>query len=321
MDLRVFEISDEATLEPLAETALSAHWPQDETHRWIDIEAATPDELRELLAPLELPADILNACLCQDRSDHLISRRKALYLELPTHLGWDEPEKPYISVLCLPTTIITIHRDRLHTIEDIIHGLDAEVPLGSPTSSALLHFLIVQIGKQNIDAALQVRAEAERLDQACHEQVDALDPVQIDTLRRRVSHYASVQDDRMFCMGLLQSVDSQAFRASEHAQFIREMLPVSGISRQLIAGAEARVATLQRDYELTMQGRVDNRLRFLTMISAVFMPLTLISAIYGMNFNDLPAMGQPLGYVIVIGLMLGTAALTAGYLYWRGWFD
>ncbi len=89
----------------------------------------------------------------------------------------------------------------------------------------------------------------------------------------------------------------------------------------MIARAEARVATLQRDYELTMQGRVDSRLRFLSTLSAVFLPLTLISAIYGMNFEDLPAMGEPHGYIAVIGLMLGTAAMTAAYLYLRGWFE
>jgi magnesium transporter len=66
---------------------------------------------------------------------------------------------------------------------------------------------------------------------------------------------------------------------------------------------------------------VDNRLRFLTILSSVFLPLTLISAIYGMNFNDLPAMNEPKGYLVVIALMLGTAGATGAYLYWRGWFE
>jgi len=58
-----------------------------------------------------------------------------------------------------------------------------------------------------------------------------------------------------------------------------------------------------------------------TILSAVFLPLTLISAVYGMNFNDLPGMGVPYGYLVVIALMFATAGFTAGYLYWRGWFE
>ena len=73
--------------------------------------------------------------------------------------------------------------------------------------------------------------------------------------------------------------------------------------------------------ELSVQKRVDNRLRFLTILSAVLMPLTLISGIYGMNFSDLPGMGVPDGHLFVIGFMLATALLTGIYLFWRGWFE
>ncbi len=51
------------------------------------------------------------------------------------------------------------------------------------------------------------------------------------------------------------------------------------------------------------------------------MPLTLISAIYGMNFTDLPGMGIPDGYWFVIGFMVATALATGIFLYWRGWFE
>jgi hypothetical protein len=52
MNARVFGISGKATPEALKETELSASWQQDETHRWIDVEAATQDELRQWLEPL-----------------------------------------------------------------------------------------------------------------------------------------------------------------------------------------------------------------------------------------------------------------------------
>ncbi len=116
MNVRVFGISGKATLQALNDTELSASWQQDDKHRWIDVEAATQQDLRQLLEPLDLHESVLNACLMPERSTRFISQRNALYFELPTHLGWDESEKPYLSVICLNTTIITIHRDPLHTI-------------------------------------------------------------------------------------------------------------------------------------------------------------------------------------------------------------
>ncbi|MCA9068198.1 MAG: magnesium transporter CorA family protein [Planctomycetaceae bacterium] len=320
MKLRIFGISDRATLEPRPETTLSASWQEDATNRWIDIEAATPDELSELLKPLELPPTVRESCLDDRRSQRVLSHPTALYLEVPTHLGWEQTDKPYISLLCLATTIITIHRDPSHTIEEIVRGLDSEAPLYGRNTSALLYYLLLQIGQANLDAALDVRAAAERLDQSCHDQPETLDPKEIAVLRQKMSHYAAVHDDHTYCAGVLQTVESEVFRVSEQPKFFHEMLRLSEFAGQLIDGAESRVSSLQRDYEMILQNRVNSRLQFLTILSAVFLPLTLISAIYGMNFDDLPAMHTPHGYLVVIGAMLATAILTAAYFYWKGWF-
>ncbi|QDT31234.1 magnesium transporter CorA family protein [Thalassoglobus polymorphus] len=321
MKMQVFGISENSTLDPLNETALSAAWQEDEVNRWIDIQDATNEELRDLLAPLNLNPAVQAACLQPHRADRVVSTQAALYLELPTHLGWDQALKPYISILCLNTTIITIHRNDSHSIEQIIRDLSFDTPLYAKTSSALLFYLLMAIGKGTVGAALEVRSEAELLDQACHEHPDNLDPKEIATLRRKVSHYSAVHDDHTYCAGILQTVESEAFRVSEQSHFYHDMLKLTQLSGQIIDGAESRVVSLARDYELVLQRRVDNRLRFLTILSAVLMPLSLISGIYGMNFNDMPAMGKPLGYLVVIGAMLGTAALTGGYLWRKGWFE
>jgi hypothetical protein len=57
------------------------------------VKAATQDELRQLLEPLNLPESVLSACRMPERSTRFISQSNALYFELPTQLGWDESEK------------------------------------------------------------------------------------------------------------------------------------------------------------------------------------------------------------------------------------
>jgi magnesium transporter len=143
----------------------------------------------------------------------------------------------------------------------------------------------------------------------------------ISKLRRRINHHAAVHDDHTYCAGVFQTVESEAFSASQQSQVYHDLLRLSELAGQLINGAESRVSSLERDYELSVQKRVDNRLRFLTILSAVLMPLTLISGIYGMNFSDLPGMGDPNGHLFVIGFMLATALLIGAFLHLRGWFE
>jgi magnesium transporter len=69
------------------------------------------------------------------------------------------------------------------------------------------------------------------------------------------------------------------------------------------------------------QDTLNRRLAFLTVISTVFLPLTLLAGIWGMNFETMPELSHPYGYPIALGLMLLVAGNVAWFLRKRGWFD
>ena len=60
--------------------------------------------------------------------------------------------------------------------------------------------------------------------------------------------------------------------------------------------------------------------KVLTMIATIFIPVTFIASIYGMNFEFMPEVHERWGYPVVLGVMLLTAASFL-YMFWRrGWF-
>ncbi len=60
--------------------------------------------------------------------------------------------------------------------------------------------------------------------------------------------------------------------------------------------------------------------RVLTVVSAIILPLTLITGIYGMNFDHMPELHSPTGYFTVLIVMMTLAALLVS-VFWRlGWF-
>jgi len=58
-------------------------------------------------------------------------------------------------------------------------------------------------------------------------------------------------------------------------------------------------------YLANMNNRMNNVMKVLTVVSTVFMPLTFIAGIYGMNFEYMPELGWPWAYFAVLGLMAG----------------
>ena len=91
------------------------------------------------------------------------------------------------------------------------------------------------------------------------------------------------------------------------------LLETVDMQRDLIAG-------MVDLYISTQSNQMNRQMRFLTVIATLFMPLTLISSIYGMNFEYMPELHWKWGYFIVLGVMAAIAA-AMGYLFkrWRWW--
>lgn len=70
-----------------------------------------------------------------------------------------------------------------------------------------------------------------------------------------------------------------------------------------------------------VQGQKMNEImKLLTIMSSIFIPLTFIVGIYGMNFKHMPELGSPYGYY---GVLIFMALLSGGLLWYfkkRGWF-
>ncbi|HWK53752.1 MAG TPA: magnesium transporter CorA family protein [Hyphomicrobiales bacterium] len=79
-------------------------------------------------------------------------------------------------------------------------------------------------------------------------------------------------------------------------------------------------ADLLHGYLSFSSHRMNGTMRILTVITALFLPLTLIAGIYGMNFDYMPELHWRYGYFTVLGVM-GTLALALGAYAWRKWLD
>ena len=54
--------------------------------------------------------------------------------------------------------------------------------------------------------------------------------------------------------------------------------------------------------------QLNNTMKVLTVITAIFVPLTFIAGIYGMNFDNMPELHATYGYFYTLGAMLIIAA-------------
>lgn len=61
--------------------------------------------------------------------------------------------------------------------------------------------------------------------------------------------------------------------------------------------------------------QTNENMRILAIITAVFAPLTLLTGVYGMNFEFIPGLKSPLGFWMMLGVMLLCTVLLLYYFY------
>ena len=137
---------------------------------------------------------------------------------------------------------------------------------------------------------LEQRIEIRKLEHLCEEQRDAIQEWR--------DHH------------LEQLSDAMNVRLSDLVEHIARVL---NHAQRLEQTAESAV---QLHFSATAN-RTNQIMRTLTIITAIFMPLTLIAGIFGMNFKVIPGADAPLGFWITLGGMGAVAIVLLIYFRWK----
>jgi magnesium transporter len=133
-------------------------------------------------------------------------------------------------------------------------------------------------------ALLDARIELRKLDQLCEGQHDAM-----QELRDHLVDNHDVDDNN-------RTKDLLLVRVHDVMEHIARVL---NHARRLESTLESAVQI----HFSAMAHRTSEIMRTLTVITALFMPLTLITGIFGMNFIDMPLLKDKTGFWITMGMM------------------
>jgi magnesium transporter len=84
------------------------------------------------------------------------------------------------------------------------------------------------------------------------------------------------------------------------------------ISRDIIAG-------MVDTYLSSVSNRMNEVMKVLTIIATIFIPLTFIAGIYGMNFKYMPELEWRWGYFLLLAVMVALGAAMVVYFRSKKW--
>ncbi len=195
----------------------------------------------------------------------------------------------------------------------------------SKTSSYLVYALVDAL----IDHYFPIAEEIERRHSALETEIIEGDPANvvlpIHQVKSRVQElYQLVSSHRDMLNNLIRPAAGNV--DEELRLYFRDCLDHTlQLMENLAAQRESLKGLLQLSLAMQSQ-RTNDVMKFLTIVASIFIPLTFVTGVYGMNFDtgaspfNMPELSWKYGYVAVISVMLLCATGMLAYFYRQGWF-
>jgi|GEM_PF-4866808 len=303
-------------LEHSPETALGL--AKDDKIRWINVENASHDELVALFDLLGEEGEIIaNQITAEDCMDW--SEQERFYIAvLAAPVDWMVNET-WFHLVIIPRAIVCVHAQQNPELQDFIQRRWLDRPGPDGTMAGVLFHVFQSHAEEDGLGFIRIRHQVEEYAQKMLNDDESVSVDHLEELMTRCHHLSSAHLEWQLFLRTIEFTKSRVIDISDHLTVFQHGAATLGSAIQRIQHLQKRQGELMQQHALDQQEETDTRIRILTIISAVFLPLTLIAGIYGMNFDNMPELHISYAYYLVL---LGMALLALGmfgYFIWKGW--
>lgn len=303
--------------------AQSAETPADipaDSVLWIDAEG-TRQELESYPRPAGIARSTLIKALEQQGFPTATATQDAVMLSLPVRLRWDQENTAFITFITQEGRLVTLHAEAAYDFEPLRRQLKEGGAVAVTDAPSLLLIAFENLVETNMRCFIDARAKTEELSDRVDRTPRSVQEYEVANIRHKVERLLNQFEDQFYGLADLQALTSHPQLEDGVRQKIHDINDAQNHLLRNLTRLESRLRDLEQQCQYTLQQQTARRLRQLTVLSSIFMPLTLITGLYGMNFPALPGTKWQYGYY---SLLVGMGAVTAALLYIlkrKGWFD
>lgn len=295
-------------------------WKQGEGAFWLDVEGYDESSLESLLNRIGVNEFLKRRCLHAGVQTVVIAIPQGTFADIMIFANPGCTERARVSALALKDLLITMKEQPVEEAVPVAVELEA-LELGEISTSGVLCALLLEHAVVTSRQCRALREKVLEFGDRMDDDVESVDPEEIEALIHANLLTVAVADEQNEAFSLLPNAKSRGFATAELEPELALLNTMADSTERLSRRVEMRAENLIRRQSDHKQGLLNRRLGLLTIISAIFMPLTLLAGIWGMNFQNMPELDDPYAYPAALSFM-GLLALIGGWIFYkRGWFD
>lgn len=285
---------------------------------WVDIEGGSEGDVRFLLTELGVGEEAATLAAQPVDSPRILPFDDVFLASPPADSA--EGSGEYMTLLCNDDLLVTIHQRQVPSIKGLGQQLTGDQRMYASHPAMLMLQVLLHCLYANTRQVFAVRSQVDDLRRSVATSPSDLDMARLTTLKAEVERLAVIADDLLFCASALLLIKTNSFNIERQRDLYRDLADQCRNFSNWIDALSDQLRDIHSEYTLVVQRRTEDRVNLLTIVTAIFLPLTLITGIYGMNFRGMPELRWSLGYVFALGLMVVIGLGSALYFRRHGWF-
>ena len=295
-------------------------WTPDAGLLWVHLDVDEESSRDWLVSESGLPAAVVESLLAVETRprSHVSEQGRLIVLRGVNMNPGDDPEDMVsVRIWLEPDRIVSTRRRRLLSVQDVRAALDEGH--GPATSGAFLVALIARIADRIGDFVnlleeqiSEAEDRAETGDIASSRKSNTILRRQLASVRRFLAPQRDALDRLYRQPGKLFS-DAESNGLREEADRMTRYLEDIDLARE-------RLVVMQEEF-LALQAQEQNsRMYVLSVVAAVFLPLTFVTGLLGMNVGGLPGLENPDGFLASVVIMFVAAGALIAFFRWKKCF-
>ena len=286
---------------------------------WLHLDVTDENACQWIEQQDALPATVRDTLLAGDTRPRTLFTQQGLLIVLRgvnTNPGEDPEDMVSVRLWIEPHRIISTRRRRLLSVVDIAKSLDTGD--GPVNPSALLASLVDRLADRIGDFVDSIEARLDIIEDEIGKTSSNSIRLRLSPLRRQMASVrrflAPQRDalDRLYRQPIEFINEKDAHIMREESDRITRYLEDLELARE-------RAVVLQEELLSHMAQEQNSRMYVLSVVAAIFLPLTFITGLLGMNVGGLPGVDSDAGFTGSIVLMVVSAIGLLGFFRWKKW--
>ena len=319
--MEFYKINDQNNLEPSDKEQFQARKEDNCSLHLVLILYEEFEQQKNFIEALDLHPLILEKLNNNGEDIGAVAYNDAILIKFPLPNTWEDSVKHYGTLVCMQNSLI-FFTDKIQTFgRKLLADLSKNAIISNSNAAGIIYFLfdrnIYRLTKLVKQGRKEINSLYQQLEQDRREDFDK----NLQVLRGRENFLEETLDDLHRCVNSLLGINTSILELTKIEEYFRDLLnQIEHLLRQIERINNER-KTIYKYYLLKLQDKTNRRLNILTIVTAIFMPLTLIAGIYGMNFTSMPVLEWQFGYPAILISMLAVSIGLILTFYLKGWFD